>query len=327
MFPNYLEAVSIGPSAFKSLNGDIKEGKVHTVFRRVINIVWPDGNLSSISRVDVSNGPANIVTSLPVASDFTPYGLGPGTLVWLDTDLTTLNIGSLSVSLKNATLWESPLAHFRAPLPASQIQANLVKVERWLSLLPSKSFGLAELFPHLEALRSGTYLPPAHTDPVTYLAGQAINSLLPALRIADRTSIKESASSLIGLGPGLTPSGDDYLAGLLLSLAIAAKLLPESFQPAQNDLSNTVIELAPRLTNDLSCQMLLFAARGTGSELMENMVLALFCATQTKNSLIQAAVDLSDVGASSGFDQLLGIMSGASLYFSCFQGTDSYPSD
>ncbi|TGE31510.1 DUF2877 domain-containing protein [Desulfosporosinus sp. Sb-LF] len=321
MFLNPLKAVSIGPSAFRSLNGDMKKGKVHTVFRRVINIVWPDGNLSSISRVDVSNGPANIVTSLPVTSDFTHYGIEPGTLVRLDSDLTMLNIGSLSVSLKNATLWESPIAHFGAPLPLSQIKANLVEVGRWVNLTNSTSSGLTKLFPHLESLRSGTYLPPSNTDPVTFLAGQAINSLLPALRTADRTSIKESASSLIGLGPGLTPSGDDYLAGLLLSLAAAAKLLPESFTLAQNELSNTVIGLAPGLTNDLSYQMLLFAARETGSELMENMVVALFCATQTKSSLIQAAVDLSAVGASSGFDQLLGIMSGASLYSGCVLGT------
>ena len=327
MTPNPLKAMSIGPSAYQSLYGDINKGKVHTVFRRVINIIWPDGNLSSISRVDVSNGPANIVTSLPVTSDFTLYGIEPGTLVWIDKNHTMLNIGNLSVSLKNASLWDSPLAQFKAPLPARQINENLVEVGRWVKHSHSNSSGLAELFPHLEALRSGTYLPPAHTDPVTYLAGQAINRLLPALRTADSTNIKESAASLIGLGPGLTPSGDDYLAGLLLSLRIAARLSPESFQHVQNDLSNTIIELAPRLTNNLSCQMLLLAARGTGSELMENMVLALFCASPTKNSLIQAAVDLSAVGASSGFDQLLGIMSGANLYSDYILSKEGYPSN
>jgi Protein of unknown function (DUF2877). len=321
VFPNHLEAISIGPLAIQSQSGTIKKGKVHTVFRRVINIVWPDGNLSSISRVDVSNGPANIVTNLPVISSFAHYSIEPGTLVWLDTDHTTLTIGSISVSLKNAASWESPLAHFGAPLPPSQIKANLEEVGRWVALTSSKPSGLSELFPYLESLRNGTYLPPAHTDPVTYLAGQAINSLLPALSTADKTRIKESASSLIGLGPGLTPSGDDYLAGLLLSLVAASKLLPESFTASKNILSNTIIELARGLTNDISYQMLVFAAEGTGSELMENMVLSLFCAAQTKNSLIQAAIDLSTVGASSGFDQLLGIMSGASLYsaFSPFQ--------
>ena len=287
----------------------------------MINIIWPDDSLSSISRVDVSNGPANIVTSLPTTSDFTHYGIEPGARVRFDADLTLLNIGSLSVSLHNATLWQSPIATFGAPLPPSQIKANLVELGRWVNLTNPTSSGLTELFPHLEALRSGTYLPPANADPVTFLAGQAINCLLPALRTTDRWSIKKSASSLIGLGPGLTPSGDDYLAGLLLSLAAAAKLLPESFTLAQNELSNTVIEVAPQLTNDISYQMLLFAARETGSELMENTVVALFCANQTKSSLIQAAEELATVGSSSGFDQLLGIMSGASLYsaFAPFQ--------
>ncbi|MDP4127211.1 MAG: DUF2877 domain-containing protein, partial [Bacillota bacterium] len=280
-----------------------------------------NGSLSSISRVDVSNGPANIVTSLPVTSDFTHYNIEPRTLVWIDTDLKTLYIGCISVSLRNATPWQSPLVNFKAPLLPGQIKSNLEEVERWVNLRSSNPSGLVQLFPFLESLRNGTYLPPALTDPVTYLAGQAINKLLPALQTTDLTSIKDAASSLIGLGPGLTPSGDDYLAGLLLSLAAAAKLLPESFKLVRDNLSNTVIEQASGLTNDLSYQMLLFAAKGTGSELMENMVLALFCATQTNNTLIQAAMDLSGVGASSGFDQLLGIMSGASLYsaFPTFQ--------
>ncbi|MDR3602392.1 MAG: DUF2877 domain-containing protein [Desulfosporosinus sp.] len=321
MSPNHLEAVSIGPSAIQYQNSDMKTGKVHTLFRRVINIVWPDGSLSSISRVDVSNGPANIVTSLPVTSDFTHYSIEPGTLVWMDTNQTTLYIGCISVSLTNATPWRSPLAHFRDPLPSSQVKANLEELGRWVTLNSINPSGLVQLFPSLESLRNGTYLPPTNTDPVTHLAGQAINSLLPTLRTVDRTSIKESVSSLIGLGPGLTPSGDDYLAGLLLSLTVSSQLMPEFFELAHRDLSNTVIELAPRLTNDLSYQMLVFAARGTGSELMENMVLALFCAPKTGNSLLQSAVDLSAIGASSGFDQLLGIMSGASLYSACLLGT------
>ncbi|MDP4127115.1 MAG: hypothetical protein Q8912_09255, partial [Bacillota bacterium] len=137
MFPNHLKAISIGPLAIQSQSLNIIKGKVHTVFRRVINIVWPDGSLSSISRVDVSNGPANIVTDLPINSNFTQYNIEAGTLVWLDTGLTTLNIGNISVSLKNAASWESPLAHFGSPLPPIQIKANLEDVGRWVNLTSS----------------------------------------------------------------------------------------------------------------------------------------------------------------------------------------------
>lgn len=314
MFPYPLEAVSIGPSAIHSQNKDIKKGKVHTIFRRVINIVWSDGSLSSISRSDVSNGPANIVTSLPVTSDFTHYSIEPGTIVWMDTNLKVLYVGCISVSLKNATPWRSPLAHFKATLDPRQVHYNLEELSSWVNVASLNISGLVHLFPYLESLRNGTYLPQAHTEPVTYLAGQAINTLLPALRTGDRTSIKESVSSLIGLGPGLTPSGDDYLSGLLLSLTVFDPLISESFELAQKILRDTIMELAPGLTNDISYQMLVFAVKGTGSEQMENMVRVLFCASQNSNFLIQAAVDLSAVGASSGFDQLLGIMSGASLY-------------
>lgn len=316
MFANHLQAVSMGPFALKNQKGGIKKGQVHSVFRRVINIAWPNHNLSSISRIDVCNGPANIVTNLPIDSDFGHFDIKPGASVWLDEDAQTLNISNISVTFTNAPLWESPLAHLKASLSLGQLKMNLEEVEEWINLTDTKSSGLALLFPHLEALQKGIYLPSGYSDPLTYLAGQAINVLLPSIHTADTVKIRNSASSLIGLGPGLTPSGDDYLAGLLLSLTAALTIRPKSFELAQNALRKTIIDFAPRLTNDISSQMLFFAAQGMGSQLMENMVVALFNDTQPGNCPSQAAKELTAVGASSGFDQLLGIISGARLFSS-----------
>jgi hypothetical protein len=307
---NHLKAVSIGPLAIRNQ----VMGKVHSIFRRVVNIVWADGSLSSISRIDICNGSANIVTDLPASSDFVHYGIEPGASVRMEPELKILYVGAISISLNNATLWQSPLAHLRSPLPPHQVKANLKAINNWLDTVESIKYGLNRLFPHLEAMIKGTYLPSADTDPVTYLAAQAINNLLPALCKMDKANITRSAACLIGLGPGLTPSGDDYLAGLMLSLTACSAYLPESIKLAPRLLTDSVIQLVPGLTNDLSRQMLEFAAKGMGSELMENMVFTLFFTTQIENTVLQSAMDLSCVGASSGFDQLLGIMSGAYLY-------------
>ncbi|MDD4802427.1 MAG: DUF2877 domain-containing protein [Syntrophomonas sp.] len=314
MFCSHLKAISIGPLAIRRQNGYIPNGKIHSVFRRVVNISWPDGSLSSISRVDISNSPANIVTNLPVSSNFRHYSMVPGTSVHIDMAFKTLFIGNVSISLKDAIPWQSPLTNLRSLITPGHVKLNLEKAVRWVNLQGLNKYGLRQLFTCLDLLRNGTYLPSAHSDLVTYLAGQAINRLLPALYRTDRTIIRDSVASLIGLGPGLTPSGDDYLAGLLLSLTACSRLLPATLRSAQMELVNTVVELTPALTNDISQQMLILAAKGTGSELMENMVVALFGAVQTQNSVTQAASNLSAVGASSGFDQLLGIMSGAILY-------------
>jgi hypothetical protein len=65
------------------------------------------------------------------------------------------------------------------------------------------------------------------------------------------------ARALLGLGPGLTPAGDDLLAGLLLGLAD---------RPALRDpLAAAVLRHAPTRTTWLSAQLLEHAADGRGA--------------------------------------------------------------
>ncbi|SHN87019.1 DUF2877 domain-containing protein [Desulfitobacterium chlororespirans] len=310
-----LSALSIGPFALDYLHGSMDKGRVHSVFHRVINILWSDG-LWSISRSDVSNGPANVVTNLPISSDFTLYGIEPGTLVYFKKKEGLLLLGGLSISLEKAVYWQAPLSQNNSLLPVALIKANLSEVESWLRLSP-RSPGLAKLFPHLTALVQGTFALPRSADPVVLLAGQSINCLVKGIYSLDRTIIEEGTCSLIGLGPGLTPSGDDFLAGLLLSLAAAQRAFSVSSAAllplAHKALSDIIVKHSPGLTNEISSQMLCLASQGTGSELMENMVCALYYGLSPKITPARAAQELCSVGASSGFDQLLGILLGAHL--------------
>ena len=61
---------------------------------------------------------------------------------------------------------------------------------------------------------------------------------------------------LLGRGPGLTPAGDDLLAGLLLGLAGSAEL--------RDPLAAAVIRQAPERTSWLSAELLRHAAAGAG---------------------------------------------------------------
>jgi hypothetical protein len=64
----------------------------------------------------------------------------------------------------------------------------------------------------------------------------------------------ELARSLLGLGPGLTPAGDDLLAGLLVGLSGRPDL--------RDPLAAAVVRLAPRRTTWLSGELLRLAADG-----------------------------------------------------------------
>ncbi|AFL99230.1 Protein of unknown function (DUF2877) [Desulfitobacterium dehalogenans ATCC 51507] len=314
MNSDLLSALSIGPFVLDYLRGSRDKGRVHSVFHRVINIFWTDG-LWSISRSDVSNGPANVVTNLPISLDFTLYGIEPGTWVCFEKNKELLLLGRLSISLEKAAFWHPPLSQNNSLLPSALIKNNLSEVESWLRLSP-RSPGLAKLFPHLTTLVQGSFSLPHPADPVVLLAGQSISRLVKGIYSSDRAMIEEGACSLIGLGPGLTPSGDDFLAGLLLSLTAAKRAFSVTSAAAllfaHKVLSDIIVEHSPSLTNEISSQMLFLASQGTGSELMENMVCALYYGLP-KITPARTAQELCSVGASSGFDQLLGILLGAHL--------------
>lgn len=103
-------------------------------------------------------------------------------------------------------------------------------------------------------------------------------------------------ANLVGLGHGLTPSGDDFIVGYLCaSLAM------------HYDVSNIVNFLnlqAIHLTNQISASYLLNAAQG----LFPQPLLELVSASSTHQFLNQADYIIKNIGSTSGRDLILGII-------------------
>jgi hypothetical protein len=105
----------------------------------------------------------------------------------------------------------------------------------------------------------------------------------------------ESARSvvrrLLGAGPGLTPAGDDVLAGMLLGL--------RSFGMPAEQLCSAVLAAVSGGTTELSAALLRCAARGEAVPQVNRLLLAL--STHGGRDPVDAALaDLVRVGHSSG---------------------------
>jgi Protein of unknown function (DUF2877) len=87
------------------------------------------------------------------------------------------------------------------------------------------------------------FLPPLPDDP-------RVAPFAAALAARDAAGARTQAERLIGLGPGLTPEGDDLLAGALaLSAVLHGPLhgvLPRDLRARTTKLSATLLELAAR---------------------------------------------------------------------------------
>ncbi|HEX3605428.1 MAG TPA: DUF2877 domain-containing protein [Candidatus Dormibacteraeota bacterium] len=104
--------------------------------------------------------------------------------------------------------------------------------------------------------------------------------------------------ALLGRGPGLTPAGDDVVAGALAALVLLGGAVPAAAG---------VLEEAPRRTTLLSAALLRCAARGQVVPQAAGLLRAL-CGEGALQPAVEA---LLDIGATSGPALALGLCAGA----------------
>ena len=113
------------------------------------------------------------------------------------------------------------------------------------------------------------------------------------------TPDKEAVSALIGLGPGLTPSGDDFLGGMLIALHICGE------KSVQKQLYIQV-ESSIGSTGPVSSAHLKAAAIGEGSQSLHQVLNMLLEGNETQ---LELGIDaINQIGHTSGWDALAGIV-------------------
>jgi len=135
-------------------------------------------------------------------------------------------------------------------------------------------------------------------------AGGAITDLTQWLRgVVDSTDesgvLARSVSVLIGLGPGLTPSGDDFLAGMLIALSVCGA------KRWHHQLANAV-QAGLQGTGSVSQTHLKAAMKGEGGEALHQALAALMVGEADR--LGHAVSALDRVGHTSGWDGLAGVV-------------------
>ena len=194
------------------------------------------------------------------------------------------------------------VSDFQEPLIGQRVTVLLETARLWE---PTPFRGGAR--PHLDALRAALdgHVPEEGLGCTILGIHNALTvHAQPALEALDRWlaghALANEAAQLIGLGPGLTPSGDDYLGGVLLGLrwlgrATQADSLWRWLEP----------RLEPR-TSAISAAHLAAAATGQVHEALHEVLdnLSAWQAPDLHPSLAR----LDAVGHTSGWDALAGVV-------------------
>jgi hypothetical protein len=126
------------------------------------------------------------------------------------------------------------------------------------------------------------------------------SSLPSALANADISSCLAAASQLAGLGPGLTPSGDDFIMGV-----IHAAWIIHPFEVA-SVLAGEIANASAPLTTSLSAAWLKSAGKGEAGILWHEFFDALISGTMT--AVQESMEKILAVGGTSGSDALAGFV-------------------
>jgi hypothetical protein len=133
-----------------------------------------------------------------------------------------------------------------------------------------------------------------------------VTEIQQAIAGGDEAQMLEAARGLIGLGPGLTPSGDDFLVGCLRGLW----LIRRNERARRQRLDRWPTALLPDLdecTTRVGAEFIRYALQGAFAEVLDQAALSLLIPSHPQT--VQSAVGrLLTQGETSGTDTALGLL-------------------
>lgn len=271
----------------------LSAARIHSVFERVVNVETGHGRLLTLAFADADNAPDALVVDI---RRWSGLGLAPGQAVRHAHGGLALG-GLLAVSLAHATPWQCRLPAY--PTDDARLRTNLAQAQ---AILAQQGSGIG--------VGSGEKARQPENDVDRVLRrvfGQASDGLYRALAVGDLMQAQPHAAQLIGLGPGLTPAGDDFLLGLLVALNI-----PESPGYALRAIGDFVLACALRHTHAISLAGLRQAAAGRARESVVGLCEALLHGDPA--NIRPALEGVLQIGSTSGTDIALGLVSGFRLH-------------
>ena len=301
-----MSARVLGRVAAGALRSD-SSWEVVAVFRRSFYCRSRAGSFVCFGPMSLGSGPLNVLYQMSDPIDWEAARLMKGSLAGCDG--TFFHVAKRFVfSLSEAKIWR-PANPF-APWHAATILEGLANLAREVCSRPVRG-GLQVLIPALTGNAPNPSEGTRAADPLIRMAMEGIEQLAAWLETRLACSSEPmpvpipAIDALIGLGPGLTPSGDDFLGGVLVALHHLGA------SDVAGYLAEKVLSRAERRTNEISYAHLAAAAEGEGLAPL-HAVLSSLCAPGAPR-LGQSLSDVDAIGHSSGWDALAGVAFAAAI--------------
>jgi len=209
----------------------------------------------------------------------------------------------ISIRIPDAHSWHFP--RLNQTLPYSSLSSRIKSFFTDLDISQAEGFGL--FIPHILSIFQNNSNAPSlqSNDPILVFAQPLVLDMAGACLNRQPLRILACAEALIGLGAGLTPSGDDFLGGLLFALKILRIAYPTlpfvNFEiPIESFRSRTHL-ISFTLLNDLKDGHAIAPLHSIINGLLSGVSL---------EKISPFVSQLTQVGHSTGWDLLAGLLTG-----------------
>lgn len=255
-------------------------GEVHSAYPSVVNFIHC-GRIISLCDTSHAPGPFRVITTLDKLSDISQFSLTREQALLPDTE---------------------PLAYSEEQVyhPQKRYEAYLADPDPFM-LAQAREFYTAKASPY-----SILKLIEDQSDDPRSFVWHLKDELRQGIEIMKAGNYVEGAMRLKRRGLGLTPSGDDFLIGLLIGLSLKAKDEKKTLSGIADGIYFTALD------NDLMVNTFLYQAREL---LLDEDWWAFLYELQGKHQTAdQGLKRLLSHGASSGADQLAGFFTAMELF-------------
>ncbi len=291
--PNTLRVVLAGAFAKKFFTSP-GEATIIGVFRRSLYVENTFGRVACIGDKGIGPGPLNALCEFSDDVDFTQI-VEPGSPAKIRDGWMQLG-PRMKIDISRPVAWEPE------PLPDGWdlefFLENLPVLVQWIAETGPRE-GLAPL---IAQVVGGEEI--SNEDAFQTVSWKGISDfrlwLSHSLDQGENLEFPAIARRLVGLGPGLTPSGDDFWCGVMIALRA------QGFMGILEKVSGDVLKRAEERTNKISRAHMECAAGGQGTEALHETISALGIADEAR--LRSALRELDKIGHSSGWDSLAGVV-------------------
>ncbi len=269
---NY-QAKMVGEKAYQLLARREGQGKVINVFSTAAYLEGEEGEIFWVAAADSPPHQRSLITS------YSPEAFATGENFYHQSS--RVQIGEkVFISMDQALIWK-PLAIDFENIP------NLSELERiWQNWLVA--------FQEIN-------------DPWIKIDRRFFPLVISSSKLKIST-IVEKCARLIGLGPGFSPAGDDFVGGLLFVFYFLQKAYPELLEREENIISN-FLEWARSRTNIVSWTILKDLALGQGPEPAHKILHNLFQGKDV-SAIGPEVEELARLGHTTGRAIFYGILAG-----------------